>query len=203
MMAIDNFDLIKHNLTFRNDRSFYFVLLLKRRKENDEMEVHAEPIGSYYIFSVGDLMRRKKEIIEKCEGHRARAYIRVNCMDIEAVLLKQKQLITDVIDNKRWNYITKTLDNACEMPEIQDGFENLYLVDLDGEYAKKRHDIKALINSIEPEDNNNKIKMILPTKNGCHLLTSEFNIKQFKNTYPDVDVHNEGLTLLYYPESCG
>ena len=35
---VDNFDLIKSNLKFHNEKSFYFIQILKRKKENPELK---------------------------------------------------------------------------------------------------------------------------------------------------------------------
>ena len=57
-------------------------------------------------------------------------------------------------------------------------------------------DIKEYINE-KCEPVGNKIISIIPTKSGNHLITSPFNIKQFKEKYPDIDVHKNNPTLLY------
>ena len=41
-----------------------------------------------------------------------------------------------------------------------------------------------------------------PTKQGVHLIVRPFNLKAFKDSFPDVDVHKNSMgTLLYFPES--
>lgn len=45
-------------------------------------------------------------------------------------------------------------------------------------------------------------RAIIPTKQGCHLLVRPFNLKEFNNKFPDIDVHKNSMgTLLYYPSS--
>ena len=34
-----------------------------------------------------------------------------------------------------------------------------------------------------------KIYGYIPTKNGYHIITKPFNLKQFREKYPDIDVH--------------
>jgi hypothetical protein len=46
-----------------------------------------------------------------------------------------------------------------------------------------------------------KIETIIPTKNGHHLITKKFDVKKFKDKYPDVDVQKKNPTLLFLPES--
>lgn len=53
------------------------------------------------------------------------------------------------------------------------------------------------LSTIEPIGN--KIVASIPTKNGFHLITTPFNIKKFKEKYPDIDVHKNNPTVLYIP----
>jgi hypothetical protein len=43
-----------------------------------------------------------------------------------------------------------------------------------------------------------KIIGVIKTLNGCHLITKPFNIVQFREKYPDVEVKKNSPTLLYY-----
>jgi hypothetical protein len=47
----------------------------------------------------------------------------------------------------------------------------------------------------------NKIEKVIKTKNGFHLITGKFNVLEFKEKYPDVDIAKKNPTLLYYPNS--
>ena len=43
---------------------------------------------------------------------------------------------------------------------------------------------------------------IIPTKQGYHLLVRPFNLKEFSDKFPNIDVHKNSMgTLLYYPNS--
>ena len=41
----------------------------------------------------------------------------------------------------------------------------------------------------------------IPTKNGYHIITKPFNLKQFKDKYSDIDVHKNNPTILYIPKN--
>jgi hypothetical protein len=45
-----------------------------------------------------------------------------------------------------------------------------------------------------------KIEAIIPTKNGHHLITKKFDVKKFKDKYPDVDIQKKNPTLLFLPD---
>ena len=199
---VDNFDLIRQNLQFLNKNSFYFVQILRRKKENPELKSYSIPVESFYIFSLEDFDKYKPHIIRLCEENRARAYIKMNCLDIESVLLKQIVNITEILRSKTWKGVASTFNSACGECGKQNGYESLYLIDLDGEFADKRNEIKEFINAQEPINVTNKVKIEVPTKNGYHFLSTGFNPQNFKKLYPNIDMHKDGITLLYFPECC-
>lgn len=199
---IDNFDLIRKHLHFQNKNSFYFVQILKRKKENPELKSYSIPIESFYIFSLEDFDKYKPHIIRLCEEHRARAYIKMNCLDIESVLLTQIVDITQILRKKVWKGIASTFNSACGECGKQDGLKELYLIDLDGEYADKRDEIREYINAQAPFDVPDKIVLEVPTKNGYHFISVGFNPQGFRQKYPNIDMHKDGNTILYYPECC-
>jgi len=64
----------------------------------------------------------------------------------------------------------------------------------------------ALINSIIfgaqqliQETGKDDTMMILPTKNGLHLVCRPFNLSRFKKSFPDVDVHKDNPVVLFCP----
>ena len=175
---------------------------MRRKKENPELKSYSIPVESFYIFSLEDFDKYKPHIIRLCEEHRARAYIKMNCLDIESVLLKQIADITEILRNKTWKGIASTFNSACGECGKQKGLDALYLIDLDGEYAEKRDEIRSFINEQEPRNVSEKIVVEVPTKNGYHFLSLGFNPQEFRQKYPNIDMHKDGITLLYYPECC-
>ena len=199
---LNNFDLIKRHLIFPNERSFYFVQILKRKKENPEMKSYSLPVESFYIFSLEQFERVMPHIIEKCEQNRARAYIKMNTLDANSVGLEAISVLTQELRQGNWKSLSKAFNSACGICGKQDGTEKLYLIDVDEKEYTNVMGIENFINSLNPTDNKNKIKMIVPTKNGWHLLSTGFDMQTFKYTYNNVDVHKDGIVLLYYPDVC-
>ena len=199
---INNFEIIKNHLNFPNERSFYFVQILKRKKENPEMKSYSLPIESFYIFSLEQFERVMPHIIEKCEQNRARAYIKMNTLDANSVGLEAISVLTQELRQGNWKSLSKAFNSACGICGKQDGTEKLYLVDIDEQDYSKVVEVEEYINSLNPVDNRYKIKMVVPTKNGWHLLSTGFDMQIFKQTYSNVDVHKDGIVLLYYPDVC-
>jgi hypothetical protein len=199
---VNNFNTIKEHLIFPNERSFYFVQILKRKKENPEMKTYSLPVESFYIFSNEQFERVMPHIIEKCEQNRARAYIKMNTLDANSVGLEAISVLTQELRQGNWKSLSKAFNSACGICGKQDGTEKLYLVDIDEQDYSKVVEVEEYINSLNPVDNRYKIKMVVPTKNGWHLLSTGFDMQSFKNTYNNIDVHKDGIVLLYYPDVC-
>ena len=128
---VNNLEVIKQHLIFPNERSFYFIQIIKRKKENPEMTGYSLPVESYYIFSAEQLDRVMPHIIEKCEQNRARAYIKMNTLDMQSVALETISVLTQEIRKENWKHISKALNSACGICGKQNGTEKLYLVDID------------------------------------------------------------------------
>ena len=65
----NNIELIEPLLDFTLPNTFYFVQILKRRKENPEMKSNTSVIDNFYLYGPNDLAKLMPKIIEKCEKH--------------------------------------------------------------------------------------------------------------------------------------
>ena len=75
---MNNFEQIEGILNFENGNDFYFLNILKRRKDNPDMVKDVKVIKSFYINSLQELQDIKDRIISICDEENARAYIRLN-----------------------------------------------------------------------------------------------------------------------------
>ena len=55
------------------------------------------------------------------------------------------------------------------------------------------------INGLKPEGS--KCEVVIPTKNGYHLITKRFDVKTFSEIYPEIQIQKKNPTLLYLPNS--
>ena len=165
------------------------------------MNAYSIPIESFYVFSIEQYEKLEKRIIELCNMHNARAYIKMNCLDAQSVMLEQISLITQEIRKGNWKHMSKTLNSACGVCGKQDGNDKLYLIDLDGIDigSDDYNDVVSTINGLQPTYVLRKVRMSVPTKNGCHLLTTGFDMNEFRKTFKSIDIHSDGITLLYVP----
>ena len=205
-MIINNLELIKPLLTFESEDNFYFLQLLKRKKEHKELGSNSVVIKTYYISSLEYLDLKWDEITTLCKLHQARAYINLTSRSFKRTAFHTLKKITDCILNDDYKAVRKAYDSCCGSYSIG---EKRWIVDID-----EKEISPLMIAHIEYEcdpisrfeydlDNipinfNSKIIATIPTKNGWHLITKPFNRKQFSDKYPETDIQTNNPTILYY-----
>lgn len=192
---IDNFELIASLLKFPNDDIYYHLQIIRRGKDHPNLPAANRTIKAYFITDVNDLNFYKQEIKDLCKFFEARAYINLAPKSIRKTTMLQLKYLAQRTYEDDFQKIWKSW-NTCAV-KIK-GEESRWVVDIDFSLEKMIYwwDIKEYINE-KCEPVGNKIISIIPTKNGNHLITIPFNIKQFKEKYPDIDVHKNNPTLLY------
>lgn len=202
---IDNFEQIETLLSFDDPDLFYHLQIIRRGKDHPNLAAANRTIKTYYIDNSEKLSKIKQEIIDLCEYFGARAYINLAPKSYRKCTM---QCISDmakrVMDGdfkkiyKCWNTVVGYIKS--DKPH--------WIIDVDGptngcisefiEYeCEPLHYTKYYLNKVYES----KIYAYIPTKNGYHIITKPFNLKQFKDKYPDIDVHKNNPTILYIPKN--
>ena len=199
---INNKEQIKGLLNFSEPGDFYMLYVMKRKKDQPEGErdnhQSVRVIRSYCIKSIEQLDKRWEEIVMMCEMFKARAYIHV-----------QKQNHRDVSLNMMVALAQRIQDGNHEQQSLFDSvvgqiktYEKRWVVDVDtSDFHAVTEVVKYIqwmLREVEPTD---AVQAIIPTKSGWHLITSKFNVMEFKKQFPDIDIQKKNPTLLYYPNS--
>jgi hypothetical protein len=196
---IDNLEQIKQLLNFSETGDFYMLYVLKRKKDQPEGErdnhQSVRTIKSYCVDSVEYLEKRYDEVKQLCEMFKARAYIHV-----------QKQNHKDVSLNMMVDLAQRIQDGNHKQQGLFDSVvgqlkthEKRWIVDIDCTDWHAVTEVSQFINYLRPEGH--KIESVIPTKNGYHLITGKFDVKTFKEKFPEIDIQRKNPTLLFYPES--
>lgn len=196
---IDNIEHIKPLLNFEKEGEFYYLLILKRKKDQPEGErdnhQSVRTIRSYCIKSVEQLEKKYEEIKILCEVFKARCYIHV-----------QKQSHLDVSLNMMMELSQRIKNGNHEQQSLFDSVvgslktnEKRWIVDIDTHDYHAVSELAQFITYLRPEGS--KVLSVIPTKNGYHLITNKFDVKTFKETYPNIDIQKKNPTLLYFPDS--
>ena len=199
---IDNFELIKSLLKFPNDDIYYHLQIIRRGKDHPELPAANRMIKSYFICSLESLDYVEQEIKDLCKLFGARAYINLAPKSIKKTTMLQIKYIAQRAYEGDFKKIWKSW-NTCA-GEIK-GEEPRWVVDIDAKtydeifyISKTSKEISDFIEKCEPNIKPLfKVIAEIPTKSGIHLITTPFNLQQFKEKYPDIDVHRNNPTLLY------
>ena len=191
---IDNFKLIKSLLEFSNDDIYYHLQILRRGKDHPELPAANRVIKPYFICSLESLDYVEEEIKKLCEFFGARAYINLAPKSIKKTTMLQLKYLAQRAYEGDFKKIWKSW-NTCA-GEIK-GEKSRWVVDVDELLENNLLDSMFwdFLRNLEPIGS--KFIAEIPTKSGYHLITTPFNLQQFKEKYPDIDVHKNNPTLLY------
>lgn len=197
---IDNIDIVKPLLNFEKEGDFYMLYVFKRKKDQPEGErdnhQSVRTIKTYCIESVEHLDRRYEEIKQLCEMFKARAYIHVQKQNHLDVSLEMMVSLATRIKNGQANQ-KGLFDSVVGQIKTQ---EKRWIVDIDEADLRYSEGVQRYINN-QCRPLGEKIIAIIPTRNGEHLITERFDVMQFREEYPDIEIQKKNPTLLYYPNS--
>jgi hypothetical protein len=195
---IDNFNRIRYLLHFESDDEFYFVQIIQRKKENQVAGTknHNRILRYHAITSVEKLMSLKDEMISFANYFNARVCINLNRRSFKKVGLKALKNITDTVIEEDYPRARNAWISACGQSGAVG--EKRWIVDIDGEQIRKINLYGMYINEhCKPEGD--KVITTLPSKNGCHLITKPFDVKEFTQNFCDIEIHKNNPTNLYIP----
>ncbi|MGM9530850.1 hypothetical protein [Intestinibacter sp.] len=204
MKICDNFEQLSTFFDILKDSDdFYFVQIIQRKKDGIELPSYtsgARTIRSFYFFNKKHFLEQKEYIKELCRNNKARAYFWINPRNTVDVACESIKQFAELIQSGNTKQGIAVYDRATGSSRSAK-YDKLWIVDLDSKDIEYKNTVISLIEECRPEGN--KIKYIIPTINGYHLITSKFDkhlfqqklaIKQLDN----LDIHNDNPTLLYY-----
>lgn len=216
-MTVDNFDLIRSHLTFKNPGDCYYVQLLRRQADDPMIDgkkdpsyhgnMHSRSLKDYFISSLEQFDALKTEIITLCEMFNVRAYIRLNKRNYRTMSLQLLKHITDqLMAGETFSSPYRLVSSAAGLAKASD-CEKTWVVDLDKEYLPYEQDIIEHICACEPFQKKEDM-FIVPTKNGKHIICKPFNITKLQGwwnalslDHPSLcDIHKDNPTILYVPD---
>lgn len=203
-MIIDNFDLIRDLLKFGNDKdTFYFLQIMQRKKDGSDIKHNNRIINNYYITSLEYFDDRKDEIKQLCDIFQARAYINLNPCSFKKSCFYGLKEITDSILKENYRNILN-LAPTLAGKYSGTGENKTWLIDYDSTNSEFIEEVRNYIKDKDGKDGKgvDKIKAIIPTKNGFHLITSPFDPRNFeiemKKFRFQIELHKNNPTLLYF-----
>ena len=213
---VDNFDIIKPLLKFTNHQDFYFLQLLLRKKDGNDVPAGSDNqrrlVRDYHITSPEMLDELKESIIAHCNESNARAYIRLNKRNYKTIAMAYAE--ETLKKARKGEIFGNTYDEINSVigrfPEGHKG-DKTWLVDIDdnGPDSGVVSAVKSIIARCDPkdDDNNKKVIAVIPTRSGTHLITKPFNLQKFHQLKKDelsgvdseIAVLHDNPTILYAP----
>ena len=204
MSKIDNFDLLAGFLfkTPLSGDEFYFLQILVRGKDCGENKNRM--VRYYTITSKEQFCTLKDEIVSLCRVNKGRAYIHPTKRSFKEVAGLALELSAHMYVSQQYSGLKSAYSTACGKSFITS--DKKFVVDLDD---VDRESLKGLafINEVTQTiykirgyggENYEKVLHGIPTKSGIHLISRPFDVGQFNAIYPNIDVHKNNPTLLYY-----
>lgn len=182
-------------LNFESTDDFYYLQIIKRKKENPGLNKNSKIVKNYYIKSSEELLSKMDEIIAISNATNARAMLRLNKRSFIKVGLKTLQNVANIIAQNDYKDIRNAYDKACG--QISSDSVKKWIIDLDGNDVSHLDTITQLIETSSPIGN--KILTQLPTKNGIHLITMGFDVRELRSKFPHIDIHKDNPINLYIP----
>lgn len=195
---VNNINKIKSLLQFDSEDDFYHLQIIKRKKEHPELGSNSYIVKTYYIRSLEYLEQKYEEIKALCDFHNARGCINLNRRSFEKVAFQTLIKLTGQIMNKDFKSARKAYESVCGA-HSNEKENKKWIIDLDEKDYKKVQLIINTIRNCEPNKRTDKVITELETKHGYHIISRPFDVQEFKEIYPGLDIHKDNPTILYIP----
>jgi hypothetical protein len=181
---------------------FYFLQILVRGKDGNHVSGNNKNrLVKYYVIQSKDqLLQLKPEIMGICEVVNGRAYIHPTRRNLREVANLVLQNTAKTFVSQNWIGFRGVYSTAAGQSFVSS--DKQFVIDLDG-YEANTPETTELMNFVNTlrghkDDNGEIAQWIVQTKNGIHLITNAFDVGEFSKRYPNIDVHKNNPTLLYY-----
>lgn len=202
-MAVNNFNLIRELLEFRDEDDFYFMQIIQRKKDkgpsNEKISGtnnNSRLIRAYYINNIDYFNQIEEEVKELCKIFNARASINLNRRSYEQLALQTLKKVSDQILNRDYSHTCNAYNSVCGKYSNEKANKK-WIIDIDDPDRDCSDIIQFINHECKPEGR--KYITTIPSKNGLHLITTPFDYQKFSQEFPGIDVQKQNPTNLYIP----
>lgn len=179
---------------------FFMLQVIRRKKDVDDHKNHSSIVKTYYIHDTDYLLSRWDEIVALCEAFQARAMLRVVPRHYKQVAFKTLAKLSDLLGANQFKTARKAYDSAAGATPHHS--YRMFIVDLDGGREAAACLADKVMSAIDNICGDRIIaKLAVPSPNGLHLVVSPFDTSKLSATYPEIDIHKDGMTNVYVPAS--
>lgn len=195
---VDNINLIRDMLEFDENGEFYYISIMQRNKDGVKVASshdNCRRIRTFYVFSLEEFDRVIPFIKEICDKINARCYIELNRKNIFECQLECIKRLAECIQHG-------TTKSRAIMDSVVAGApskDKLWMIDVDDHRPSGDEYVDDIIDYVGYHKG--EMHTVLPTVNGCHIITSRFDPREFN--FKDAELKRNAFTLLYYNDiSC-
>lgn len=199
---VNNFEEIKKLLVFDSPDDFYHVQIIKRKKDNPGLpgrNNNARCVKTYYVSSIDYLEEKKQEMIALGQLHNARVCINLNRRSFEKIAYQLIIKVTGQIMSKDFKSVRRAYESVCGAYSHEP--HKKWIVDIDTKDESYIKEVKELIDLSRSMCQMKEEPIIeIPTKNGVHVITAPFNVKEFNDLMKGMEIpeiHKDNPTLLF------
>ena len=190
---VDNINLIRGTLEFDKFGEFYYISIMQRNKDGVKVagsHDNCRRIRTFYVFSLEEFDKITDFIREICDKLNVRCYIEMNRKNIFDCQLDCIIRLVECVQHG-------TTKSRAIMDSVVAGApsrDKLWMIDVDGHYPGGDEYVDDIIDYVQY--NKGKYYAVIPTVNGCHIITSRFDPREFN--FKDAELKRNAFTLLYY-----
>jgi hypothetical protein len=208
--AVDNLELVLPLLSWPDEDTFYYVQILQRKKENEMAGSSARAVNNYYVKNEEHLVWLYPEIKAIAEVTGARVTIRLTPRSFRQTAFTALKNMAEVMSNQEYPHIKRCYSRAAGQGQKK-GAKKLWVLDVDHPLDKMSGFIDFIreeINALQPQDGEDKMKAIIPSRSGFHIITSPFDKGTFSQRRSEQDkwwwcpsnfIQRNNPTNLYIP----
>lgn len=193
---VDNWKYLRDRLDFSDSSKFYMIQLQQRKKDDTSFPANNRTVKTYFISSLEEYLSLENEIKKLSDESKSRVYIRVNRRSFEEVALEVNKDLAQILKDKNFQHLKNLVPSAAG--KVCSEENKLWIVDVDADNKEELNEKAAKIINYLMAPNVNAFRYTVPTLNGMHVITSKFDSKVFSEVFPDVDIHKDNPTLLYF-----
>jgi hypothetical protein len=198
---MDNYNKIRGMLNFEDPDCFYYLQILKRRKDNPDLSKDMIPLVDLIIDSMEKFDSLENMVKAICNSENARAYLRINRRSKKRTANETLILLTGYVISGEYNAAKSAYMSACGRNHSDK--DKKWIIDVD--WADIPEDIDRddyldgmikKLRELLSEAKREPAVIKIPTKNGIHLITRPFRLDKFQDFYKET-IHKDNPTLLY------
>lgn len=193
----DNFDLIRGLLSFTSNDDFYFIQILKRRKDNPGLNTDVAVIKEYFVDSFEYFDKKRENMIEQATKNNARVTSRLNKRSYQKTAFKMLVDVANKVEQGQYKSVKNSFSSCAGKYSAEK--DKTWLVDVDSDDLQKYNmdEVIADINNSMPVGE--KVLGKISSKTGYHLLVKPFDLRAFSQKYPTLDMKKDNPTNLFIP----